>query len=491
MSTAASEALPHTPYQRHRDLRDAVDRAEAMGELLRIDGADWKLEMGVLAEIVCHSKPGKAPAVLFDNIPGYPKGFRVLSGISNSTRRCAYLFGFPDHDRPTEVVRAYRDRMKSGFKLIPPVTTTDGPILENVDRGDDVDLFKFPVPFIHEQDGGRYIGTNDVVIMKDPDQGWINLGTYRVVAYDRNTAGIWISPGKHGRLIREKYFAKGEPCPIVVCCGQDPLLFLAASHEISYGTTEFAYAGGHRGRPFETIPGEVTGLPIPSHAELVLEGFLMPNEKRPEGPFGEFTGYYASKIREEPVIRVERVYWRNNPILTMAAPMRPPTDVSFSKCIVQSAMIWDEIESAGLPGVQGVWCSEAGAIRMFTSVSIKQLYPGHASQAGMLVANCHSGAYLARWIVVVDDDIDPTSLEDVVWAMSTRCDPATEVEIIRKGWSTPLDPMLREPPWQNTRAIVDACRPWGWKDEFPAVASASRPLRDEVARKFAHALKGL
>jgi 4-hydroxy-3-polyprenylbenzoate decarboxylase len=491
MSLALDEAAPQTPYQRHRDLRDVVERADAMGELLRIDGADWNLEMGVLAEIVCHSKPGKAPAVMFDNIPGYPPGFRVLSGISNSTRRCAYLLGFPDTDRQTNVVRAYRDRMKGDFRLIPPNTVKDGPILENVMRDDEVDLFRFPIPFIHEKDGGRYIGTHDVVIMQDPDEGWVNLGAYRVVAHDRNTAGIWISPGKHGRLIREKYFAKGRNCPIVVCCGQDPLLFLAASHEIDYGTTEFAYAGGHRGRPFETIPGEVTGLPIPSHAELVIEGEMIADEKRPEGPFGEFTGYYASHIRDEPVIRVRRVYYRNDPILTMAAPMRPPTDVSFSKCIIQSAMIWDEVEKAGLPGVQGIWCHEAGAIRMFTVVSIKQMYPGHVSQAGMLVANCHSGNYLARWIVVVDEDIDPTSVDDVIWAMSTRCDPATEVEFIRRGWSTPLDPMLQQAPFHNSRAIVDACRPWGWKDDFPVVASASRDLREAMEKKWAHALKGL
>jgi 4-hydroxy-3-polyprenylbenzoate decarboxylase len=491
VSTVVNETGGRTLFQRHRDLRDVVERADAMGELLRIDGADWNLELGVLAEIVCHARPGKAPAVLFDNIPGYPAGFRVLSGSSNSTRRLSYLLGLPDYDNPTDVVRAYRDRMQAGFVPIPPVGVSDGPVLENVDRDGDVDLFKFPVPKIHEEDGGRYIGTNDAVIMRDPESGWVNVGTYRVVAYDRNTAGIWMSPGKHGRLIREKYFARGEDCPVVICCGHDPLLFLAASHEIDFGTSELAYAGGHRGRPFETIPGEVTGLPIPSHAELVLEGHIMANETRPEGPFGEFTGYYASAVREEPAIRVSRVYWRNDPILTMASPMRPPTDVSFGKCIVQSAMIWDEVEKAGLPGVQGVWCHEAGAIRMFTAVSIKQMYPGHVSQAGMLVANCHSGAYLARWIVVVDEDIDPTSLEDVVWAMSTRCDPAQEVEFIRRGWSTPLDPMLQKPPFQNSRAVIDACRPWGWKDEFPAVASASRDLREAVAAKFSDALKDL
>ena len=357
--------------------------------------------------------------------------------------------------------------------------------MENVDRDDAVDLFKFPVPMIHEKDGGRYIGTYCVVIMQDPDTGWVNLGTYRTVAHDKQNAGIWISPGKHGRLIREKYFKQGKPCPVLICCGLDPVLFLAGSHEIKHGTTEYAYAGGHRGRPYETIASELYGLPMPANAEIVLEGEFRPDETRAEGPFGEFTGYYASHVRDEPVVRVRRVYHRNDPILTMASPMRPPTDVSFAKCIVQSGMIWDEIESAGLSGVKGVWCHEAGAIRMFTVISIEQLHPGHAQQAGMLVAACHSGNYAGRWIVVVDSDIDPTNLDDVIWAMSTRCDPVVDIETIKRAWSTPLDPMLREPPWESTRAIVNACRPWSWRNEFPEVASASPERRKAVEEKWA------
>ncbi len=315
-----------------------------------------------------------------------------------------------------------------------------------------------------------------------------NLEIYRVVAHDRNSAGVWMSPGKHGRLIRDKYFARGQPCPVVICCGQDPVLFLAGSHEIKHGVSEFAYAGyagGHRGRAYETVASELHGLPMPSHAEIVLEGEFLPDETRPEGPFGEFTGYYASHVREEPVVRIRRVCHRHDPILTMASPMRPPTDVSFAKCIVQSGMIWDEIETAGLSGVKGVWCHEAGAIRMFIVVAIEQMHPGHSQQAGFLVANCRSGNYAGRWVIVVDADIDPTDLDDVVWAMSTRCDPVADIEYIRRAWSTPLDPMLCEPPWESSRAIVNACRPWQWRHEFPEVASASPALRGEVERKWA------
>ncbi|MCC6886946.1 MAG: UbiD family decarboxylase [Hyphomicrobiales bacterium] len=249
--------------ERLPDVRDIVDYAARIGQLARIDGADWNLEIGVLAEIFAHSSPGRSPAVLFDRIKDYPPGMRIVSGLHNSCRRLAYSFGFPDSDDATTLVMAYRNRMKNDFKLIPPVIVTAGPILENVDRDSAVDLFKFPVPMIHEKDGGRYIGTYCVVIMRDPDTGWVNLGTYRTVAHDGQTAGVWMSPGKHGRLIREKYFKQGKPCPALICCGLDPVLFLAGSHEIKHGTSEYAYAGGHRGRPYETIASELYGLPMP------------------------------------------------------------------------------------------------------------------------------------------------------------------------------------------------------------------------------------
>jgi UbiD family decarboxylase len=249
--------------------------------------------------------------------------------------------------------------------------------------------------------------------------------------------------------------------------------------------SEFDYAGGQRGRAFEVIHSELHGLPIPASAEVVLEGEIVPGTSRTEGPFGEFTGYYASGSHDLPITKIRRVYYRNNPILTMASPMRPPTDISFAKCIVQSAMIWEEIENAGVPGIKGVWCHEAGAIRMFIVVAIKQMHAGHAHRAGFVAANCHSGNYAGRWVVVVDEDIDPTDLSDVIWAMSTRCEPTADIEFIKRAWSTPLDPMLREPPWESSRAIVDACRPYAWRNEFPPVASADPELRDKVAKKWA------
>ena len=229
MVTKLDEVTSNQSEYPHEDLRDLIGRVDEIGELKRIDGVDWDLELGAILEMIYHADPENPPALLFDNIKGYPKGFRIASGTTNSPRRFGLVLGLPDPDHPLDVVRAYRDRMRGEFKTIPPVVVKDGPIFENIDRDDDVDILKFPVPLLHERDGGRYIGTDDLVIMKDPETGWVNLATYRVQAHDRNTTGLWMSPGKQGRFILEKYVKMGKPCPVLISCGHDPLLFMSAS----------------------------------------------------------------------------------------------------------------------------------------------------------------------------------------------------------------------------------------------------------------------
>jgi 4-hydroxy-3-polyprenylbenzoate decarboxylase len=471
----------------HADLREFLDRVDKAGELLRVKGAHWDLEMGTLAEIIYHAR-AEPPAILFDQVPGYAPGMRLVSGATNSSKRLAITLGFPVPNSPLDVVRSYRDRMKSHHPIAPNIVAK-GAVLENIDRDDRIDLFRFPVPKLHERDGGRYIGTDDLVIMRDPEENWVNAATYRSMVLDRDRLSLWMSPGKHGRQIREKYFRNGKPCPVLISCGHDPLLFLAGGNELKFGLSEYDYAGGHRGRPVDVVLSEMHGLPMPAHAEIVIEGDMVEGETAREGPFGEFTGYYASSPSEQPVVRVRRVYYRNDPILSIASPMRPPSDFSFSKCVMKAGMIWDEVERAGLSGVAGVWCHEFGGARMFNVIAIKQAYPGHARQAGMLAASCQSGSYLGRFVVVVDDDVDPTDMFDVMWAVCTRCDPAADIEFIRRAWSGPLDPILDKASSTNSRAVIDACRPFERLKDFPTVARASPELVERVRQKFADVLE--
>ena len=474
----------------HEGLRDFLERADEVGELVHAEGVHWDLEMGALAEAFAH-KRSDVRAFLVDEVPGYPKGFRVACGAINSSRRLALALGFPEPKSAMDVVRAYRDRMKTHAPL-PPRVVKSGPILENVQRDDEIDLFKFPVPRLHEEDGGRYIGTDDIVVMRDPELNWINAATYRVQIHSKDSTGLWMSPGKQGYQIMQKYFRMGQPCPVLVSCGHDPLLLLTGGQNIGFGLSEYDYAGGHRGAPIDVILSELHRLPMPAHSEIVIEGSIHPGDVEAEGPFGEFTGYYASPQSKQPVILVKRVYHRNNPILSIASPMRPPSDYSYARTIINSGMIWDDVERAGISGVKGVWTHEFAATRLFNVIAIKQAYAGHAKQAAMLAATCKSAAYLGRFTVVVDEDVDPTNLEDVVWAMSTRCDPVKDIDFIRDMWSSPLDPMIPHDhgvkTYLSNRAVIQACRPYERLRDYPAVARASAPVLAAVKDKFSKLL---
>ena len=171
---------------------------------------------------------------------------------------------------------------------------------------------------------------------------------------------------------------------------------------------------------------------------------------------------------------------RNNPILTGAPSSRPPGGSDDN--LVRSAFIWDHLEKAGVPDVRGVACFQG---RFFTAVSIKQRYPGHAKQAGMIAAQCGAGAYLGRYIVVVDDDIDPYDMNDVLWAMCTRSDPANDTDFIRRAWSGPLDPVIpKDKKGFSTRAVIDATRPYEWMKDYPLASGSSAEMKEQVVKKY-------
>jgi len=264
--------------------------------------------------------------------------------------------------------------------------------------------------------------------------------------------------------------------------------------ELPYGMTEYDWVGGLRGSPYPVIKGRVTGLPMPADAEIVFEGYVDKDAKKMEGPFGEWAGYYASGAREEQFLDIKAVYFRNNPIMIGFPPQVPPDEQQRFRAIQRSALLQQELAKASVPGVTQCWCHEVGGARMLVGVAIKQLYPGHSRQVGHVAAMCHVGAYAGRYIIVVDDDIDVTDLEDLMWAVCTRSDPATSIDIIPRAWSTPLDPRISpkdkaEGKMMNSRAVIDATRPWEWRNEFPAVNRPSKAWRKESEDKWGWVLQ--
>lgn len=470
------------------DLRDYIREVERLGEYKVIEGADWDLEIGALTEYqvtIPHS-----PLLIFDAVKGYPKGYRVVSNVLNTARRVNLALGLPIETEGLEQVKAWRSKTKEGIKLIPPRLVKTGPVKDRIDFEDKVDLLKFPTPKWHELDGGRYIGTGCVIVQKDPDEGWVNLGTYRVQVHDKNTATIHIVDGHHGDLIRKKYWNKGLVAPAVVVCGEDPLLFYVASGPIPWGVSEYDYTGGLRNEPIEVVEGELTNLPIPASAEIALEGeiVLPDSETRMEGPFGEWQGYYAGKPKPEPIFRVKAVYHRENPILFGAPPTVGAFDNRSGRYVTASGDLWNELERQ-VSGVKGVWMPPEARNPMMVIISVKQMYSGHAQQAAMVAAGWYGTACNNRFIILVDDDIDPSQIGEVLWALTTRCDPEESIDILRGCWTMPSDPILSPENKRigrrvTSRAIIYACKPYHWIKDFPPSVKSSPEILARIKEKY-------
>jgi 4-hydroxy-3-polyprenylbenzoate decarboxylase len=488
---AAAKTADLAPHLAYTDLREWIAQARALGEVREVAGLNWETDIGQAAEVVLHDE--NAPCVIFHDVPGTLPGSRVLVNFFGGKRKGMTL-GFPSHLGKLELSEAFRRHYVADLKRIPPRYVNDGPVFENVMTGDAVDVTVFPTPIWHAGDGGRYIGTGSFNVTRDPDEGWINCGTYRVMIHDAKSVGFYISPGKHGRQQRDKYEARREPMPVAVVVGCDPMSFLMASSEVPYGVCEYDVIGGIRGAPVDVVKAPITGLPVPANAEIVIEGFVQPGNVRPEGPFGEWMGYYGSDVRNEPVMDIKAIYHRNGPILLGCAPQRPPDEIARYRALTRSAILRENIVKAGVPGVAAAWAHEVGTARLLLGVAIAQRYPGHAKQAGHIAAMCHAGAYAGRYVIVVDDDIDVSNLEELIWAVLTRSDPATSIDIITGAWSTPLDPRI-EPErkakgdFTNSRAVIDACRPWHWRDQFPKVNALSPEAARLARERFGYLLK--
>ena len=475
------------------DLREWLDHAERLGEVRHVKGATWQEDIGLAAEAILRAENG--PCVVFDDIPGCPKGFRLLLNIFAGTRR-NMTFGFPDHLGKWELSEAYRDAYLKDMKLVPHEIVADGPVLENIMTGDDVDVLKFPSPVWHEKDGGRYIGTGTYSITRDPDENWLNAGAYRAQVHDRNSVGVLMATGHHGYLHREKYWKKGEPLPIVMVLGGDPLAFFYGGTEAPYGVFEMDIIGGLRGRPVKMVKGRVTGLPFPAHAEIVLEGYITPDKRATEGPFGEWTGHYAGGAAPRPVLDIKAIYHRNDPILLGVPPMGAgPDEMARYRAVLRSAMVKQNMTAAGVPEVAQVWCHEIGGSRLLHGVAIKQKYPGHATQAGFIAAQCGAAAYASKYVIVVDDDVDVTNLDHLLWAMLTRTEPKESIQFIQNAWDSPADPRLAPEKravgdMTHSVAVINACKPYHWRDKFPPSNTPSPEVTRKAKEKFGWLLDG-
>jgi 4-hydroxy-3-polyprenylbenzoate decarboxylase len=470
----------------YKDLREFIAEVDRLGALRRVEGADPRFEIGGITEVAA-GQPD-CPAILFDNIKGFAPGFRIFTNATTNVQRAALGLGLDPALRPLDALKAWMEKRKT-LQSHAPVTVTRAAFLENKFTGADVDLARLPAPVWHRHDGGPFIGSGSIVIMRDPEGGWINASIYRIQVHGRNKVTVQFDHlGRHGAIIAKKYWDQGKPCPLAVVHGEDPALFIAGFEYLPGGQSEYEFAGAIKGTPIEVITGPQTSLPLPAHAEIIFEGQLLPMSETtlPEGPFGEFTGYYAADARPGPVMEVTAIYHRNDPILLGSPPMKPPR-FHFGLPF-RAATIWQNLDAGGVTDVVGAWQHVS---QLMTVVALRQRYDGHAKRAA-LVAAAHS--YMARIIVVVDDDVDPSNLADVMWAVATRCEPAEGIDIVRNAWSSALDPRISADDkargvTSHSKAIIEAVRPFAWLERFPPTSSLSQDEARAIEAKWGDVLK--
>lgn len=473
------------------DLRMFIEKARHHGEVLVVEGASWDLEMGQIGEI--QESMTSRPILLFDKIPGYPSGYRVALNVFASPYRTALALGLPSDLRGVELVKAFKDKISGGIKRIPPALVETGPVKETIIKGVDVDLFKFPVPKWHALDGGRYIGTGAICVMRDPEEGWVNVSVYRVQAHNRDTATIMIMPGHHGRDIQNKYWANRKPCPVAVAVSPEPIVWAAAAWEGNqWGVSEYELAGGLAGEPVSVTKGIYTHLPVPASAEIVLEGEVLPpgSETVTEGPFGEWAGYYAGGATPMTVFKVKTIMHRTNPILQGNPPSILPSVWTLGRHLQKAASLWDELDRQ-VGGIAGVWVVEEASIHGMVIIAVKQSYSGHAKHAGLIAAGSNTTRIGCRYIILVDDDIDPANLSDVIWAVSTRTDPATSIDIVRGCYGSAANPAVHlhykeTGQFEESRAIINACRPYHLIGKYPPSIKSDAAVLRKTREKWAH-----
>jgi UbiD family decarboxylase len=469
------------------DLRSWLAQVEQLGELKRIVApVDPDEELGAVTLLA--TRQDRPPALMFERMQDDTTGSRILTNMLGASKeRYALAVGLDLSLSTREMIQATRALMREPITPV-MIAKERAPVNEVVLTGSDIDLSKFPIPTFWPGDGGPFIGTGDITFTASPDNRRINVGCYRQMLQGPSRIGLYCSPGKHGLLDREAWWARGQPCEVVAAYGIDPVLFMVAAQSFAADESELDVAGGIMGRPVELTKAEFVSLPIPANAEFVIEGVLRQGDVMPEGPLGEFTGYYGRERTPQPVIEVLAVHHRRSPIFTHALMARYPScEIGAYYAIMRSARILDDLERIGVPGVVAAYSHPAAASGWgMIVVSMQQKYAGHSAQVLALTAQCPAAAYYTKWVIVVDEDVDPSDFNDVLWALSTRCHPSEDIDILRNTWSTGLDPSRFPPEMRpyGSKVLINACKPHQHLKNFPQSTLLRKSVHDRVRERW-------
>ena len=432
---------------RYKDLREFIEQLEQMGELKRISQpVDPNLEM---TEICDRTLRQGGPALLFENPVGYD--MPVLGNLFGTPRRVALGMGEDNVESLREVgqllaylkepepPKGFKDAMEKLpiFKKVlhmGPKKVRNAACQQVILEGDEVDLYKIPVQTCWPGDAGPLV-TWPLVITRGPHKERQNLGIYRQQLIGKNKLIMrWLSHRGGALDFREwQQTHPGEPFPVAVALGADPATILGAVTPVPDTLSEYAFAGLLRGGKTEVTQCLGNDLQVPASAEIVLEGHIYPDEMAPEGPFGDHTGYY-NEVEQFPVFTVERITHRKDPIYHSTYTGRPPDEPAILGVALNEVFV--PILQKQFPEIVDFYLPPEGCSYRMAVVTMKKQYPGHAKRVMMGVWSFLRQFMYTKFVIVTDDDVNARDWNDVIWAITTRMDPARDTVMIE---NTPID----------------------------------------------------
>ncbi|MDX1589954.1 MAG: 4-hydroxy-3-polyprenylbenzoate decarboxylase [Oleiphilaceae bacterium] len=432
---------------KYKDLRDFIAQLEAQGELKRITvEVDPHLEM---TEICDRTLRMGGPALLFERPKGYdmpvlgnlfgtPK--RVAMGMGredvSALREIGELLAFLKEPEPPKGFRdafdklpIFRQVMKMGPKVV-----RSAPCQAIVQEKDQVDLYQLPIQTCWPGDAGPLV-TWPLVMTKGPEKERQNTGIYRQQLIGKNRLIMrWLSHRGGALDFRDWQKAHpGEPFPVAVALGADPATILAAVTPVPDTLSEIAFAGLLRGSRTELVKAQLSDMLIPASAEIILEGYIYPDDMAPEGPFGDHTGYY-NEVDHFPVFTVERITRRRDAIYHSTYTGRPPDEPAILGLALNEVFV--PILRKQFPEITDFYLPPEGCSYRMAVVTMKKQYPGHAKRVMMGVWSFLRQFMYTKFVIVLDDDVNARDWQDVIWAMTTRMDPARDTVLVE---NTPID----------------------------------------------------
>ena len=462
----------------HDDLRSFLAAIRKSGDLVSVDQeVDWDQELSGIGRLGCERN---GPAFLFNNIKDYSPGWRIAANPIATWRRMAVAFGLPADTHVRELYDVYAEREQ---KPVAPVLAKDGPCKEVRIAGDKANLFDLPIPMVHEGDGGRYLGTWDLVVSRDARSDWVNWGMYRFMIHNERLLTGFPRPTSHlGKMLLDGYVPQKRTMPIAIAIGCDCLSHLAAAATFRIAGNEADLAGGLRGKPVELVKCETSDLYVPASAEIVIEAEVYPDRVNQEGPYGEYPGYRSGEMGNAICARVTAITHRRDPILTLDTTGFMDSSAT-STSISGAIAIRRRLEASGVP-VTAVYVPPEGGVHL----AIVAVRKGGAEVAQKVVNTLTVRRALISKIIVVDEDVDVFNVSAVLHAFATKCHPGRGIHVVRyEGRANTLTPAYDQEERaarSGASVALDATWPPEWpRDGTPVRATLDSMYSPEVQRR--------